>query len=340
MSVPLRWAIVGCGTIADVHVAAIRRNSATRLVAGVDPVAAARERAGAAWGCPTFCSVDEMLRETEVDAACVCAPPAVHRRVAGDLLAAGVHVLCEKPLATTVADAEAMVADARRHGRVLAVSAKFRFVEDLLAARELIAAGAIGEPVCYEVTFCARVPMAGRWNVRPELSGGGVIMDNAPHALDVLAAVLDSEIVRVRAAFSRAAVAAAVEDTAELQFQTKRGTVGRVALSWTYFTKDLDYLMVQGTEGGLRVTWTGGLVRRHGERDWTPFGVGYDKHAAFGRQLEAFVALVRGDGNEAPFGDPVRAVALIEGAYRSGRDGGWQPAPSTTDSVPRAAAAP
>jgi predicted dehydrogenase len=324
VSEPLRCALVGCGAIADAHVEAIRRNPATRLVAGVDPATQARERAGTAWGCPTFSSVEEMLHETDVDAAWVCAPPALHRRLAGELLAAGIHVLCEKPLATTLADAEAMVADARTHGRLLLVSAKFRFAADLLEARRLIDAGAIGEPVYYEVTFCARVPMAGRWNVRPELSGGGVVMDNAPHALDVLGTVLDSDIVRVRAAFSRPTIAPEVEDTAELQLQTERGTLARVALSWTYFTKDLDYLMVQGTEGALRVAWTGGLRRRHGERDWTPFGHGYNKHAAFGQQLDAVLALVRGERDASPFGDPVRAVSLIEEAYRAEREGGWR----------------
>lgn len=331
MSTPVRWAIVGCGAIADAHVEAIRRNPATRLVAGVDPAAPARERAGAAWGCPTFASVEEMLHETDVDAACVCAPPALHRRLAADLLAAGIHVLSEKPLATTLADAEAMVADAGRHGRVLRASAKFRFAADLIEARRLLDDGAVGEPVLYEVTFCARVPMAGRWNVRPELSGGGVVMDNAPHALDVLGTVMDADIVRVRAAFSRPVIASAVEDTAELQLQTEGGTLARIALSWSYFTKDLDYLMVQGTEGALRVAWTGGLRRRHGERDWTPFGKGYDKHAAFGQQLDAFLALVRGERDAslplAGFGDPVCAMALIEEAYRAERDGGWRATP-------------
>lgn len=320
----LRFAIVGCGAIAEAHVAAIRLHSATRLVAGVDPAQGARERARATWGCPTFSSIAEMLRETDVDAACLCAPPALHRRVAGELLQAGIHVLCEKPLAPTVEDAAAIAAAARTSSRVLVVSSKFRFVDDLVEARRLIEAGAIGRPVYYEVTFCARVAMGGRWNLRPEVAGGGVLMDNGCHAVDVLATVLDSPIARLTAAFSSRVLAPEVEDTAELQFQTERGTLGRIALSWTYFAKDLDYLAVQGTEGALRVSWTGGLTRPHGERDWTRFGRGYDKHAAFGQQLEAFVTAVR-DGRLPPgFGDAVGTIALIQQAYRAERERSWR----------------
>ncbi len=140
--------------------------------------------------------------------------------------------------------------------------------------------------------------MAGRWNARPELSGGGAVMGNASHALDVLGSVLDAPIGRVAATFGPRVVAPEVEDTAELWLDTVAGTLARVALSWSYFTEDLDYLMVQGTEGALRVAWTGGLVRLHGARDWAPFG-------AFGRQLEAFIAAVQGEG-----GRPQRASAM------------------------------
>jgi predicted dehydrogenase len=128
----------------------------------------------------------------------------------------------------------------------------------------------------------------------------------------------------VSAAFTRPTIAPDVEDTSEIHFRTRDGTLGRIALSWTYFTKDLDYLMVQGTEGGLRVGWTGGLQRRHGERDWSPFGTGYSKGGAFASQLDAFVGAVRSGPASPDPSEAIRAIGFIEAAYRAADDWRWQ----------------
>jgi predicted dehydrogenase len=335
---PLRVALVGCGFIGAAHAEAVRRHPGAVLAAAVDPAPEARARAEEAWGCPSFPSVDAMLASAEIDAACVCVPPALHRDISLALFDAGVHVLCEKPLATRLADAKAVVQAARRARRVLMVSSKYRFLDDLGEARRRIARGDIGRPVLYEVTFCARVPAASRWLVTPRLSGGGVLMDNGSHAFDVLAEVLDAPVAAVCATFAPPAVCPAVEDTAEILFVTKGGTPGRLALSWTYFTKDLDVLHVQGTEGGIRVAWTGGFYRRHGEREWRPFGTGYDKTAVFARQLDAFLRWIQDGRPTKELGDPLTNLRLIEAAYRSAREKRWVPVPASRGRRSRAAA--
>lgn len=323
MSDRLDVAIVGCGRIAGAHAAALRSRSDARLVAGIDPSQTARLHAAEEWGCAVFVTLEEALEERSLDVAVVCTPPGTHADVASALLEAGIHVLCEKPLATRSADARRMVEAARLHDRVLDVSAKFRHVPDLGEAARRIDAGEIGRPVYYEVTFCAPVDVEDSWSVDPSLSGGGVVMDNGPHALDVLSHVLDAPIARVSAGFSRPVGSGDVEDTAEIQFQTEEGTIGRIGLSWTYFTKDLDYLMVQGTEGGVRVGWTGGKIRRHGEQEWTSFGDGYDKAEAFSRQLDAFLRRVRGErrsGGEAGW----EAVDILAQIYAAEEAGSWK----------------
>ena len=151
-------------------------------------------------------------------------------------------------------------------------------------------------------------------------------MDNAPHALDVLSHVLDSPIRRVTAGTSRATGRADVEDSAEILFATGSGQMGQIALSWTYFSKDLDYLVVHGTEGTLRVGWTGGLRRKHGEREWTPFGSGYDKTSAFGLQLGAIREALTGPHGAAvtpKLGVGFEANEFVEAAYRALDDGSW-----------------
>jgi predicted dehydrogenase len=240
-----------------------------------------------------------------------------------------VHVLCEKPLAVSALDARAMTESARDSELLLAVSAKFRFVDDLVEARRLLEAGVVGRPLNYAVSFCAPVQMDGRWNVQPDVSGGGVVMDNAPHALDVLSHVLDAPIRRVTAGLTGARPACGVEDSAEILFEADSGVLGRVTLSWKYFGKDLDYLVVHGTEGTLRVGWTGGSTRKHGEREWTTFGSGYDKGSAFARQLRAVLDLLKHDDGsgiraEQAFGTGIEALEFIEAAYRSVSNKDWE----------------
>lgn len=318
---PFRVAVIGCGAIGGAHAEAIGAAPDAELVAAVDPSEAMRTRAREAWGCRVFAGLEELLEAEPIDAACVCAPPWRHRGLAQRLLDAGVHVLCEKPLAPTVPDAAAMAERARRADRVLMVSSKFRYVDDLAEARRRIAAGEIGRPVFFEVTFCARVPVEGQWKARPEVSGGGVVMDNGAHAYDVLSVVLDSPLAVVGASFGPRVLAPEVEDTAEVLVRSADGALGRVALSWTYFTKDLDYVMVQGTEGGLRVGWDGGRIRRHGSREWAPFGTGYDKARAFSRQWAAFLDRIRRGAAPDDAEDGLRAIRFIIAAYAASPNG-------------------
>lgn len=309
-----RIAIVGCGAIAQAHAAAIAELPGLELTAVVDSSTDARERASEEFGVPAFASVEELLEGAEIDAACVCTPPATHPDLTEALLLGGVDVLCEKPLAVTSEAARRMMEAADRAGRRLAVSAKFRHVDDLAEAGRRIANGDIGTPLHYAVTFCAPVDVRGRWPSNPDLSGGGVLMDNGPHAFDVLSNVLEATITDVTASLPTPSLAPPVEDTVTLQFRTEDGRTGRVELSWIYFSKDLDYLVVQGTEGTLRVAWTGGQFRRHGEREWLPFGTGYDKLASF-RGVWIEFAAQDTDPKARQF--PVEALELIEQAYRS-----------------------
>jgi predicted dehydrogenase len=318
--VTVRFAIVGYGMIADAHARAIQASGDAELISVVDPDQQARKNAADRCDCSTYASVDQMLAAVRVDAACVCAPPALHRPLSERLLGGGVNVLCEKPLGVTVEDARAMTDFAEEKGLVLAVSSKFRFVQDLHDARRQIDAGAIGQPIFYEVTLCARIPLTQRWNHQPKVSGGGVVMDNGTHAYDILTVVLGQAPIVTSAIFAPRTVNPEVEDTAEILFRTDGRAIGRIALSWTYFTKDLDYLVVQGTKGTLRVGWMGNGIRAHGEADWTAFGSRYQKAEAFGRQLSAFLARVRNPRGVAP-AELMGALDFVERVYEVERFG-------------------
>jgi predicted dehydrogenase len=320
-AVTVRFGIVGYGMIADAHATAIQASGEAALVSVADPAPDARRAAQERWGCSAYESVEQMLHEVEIDAACVCAPPAVHRLLAERLLHAGVHVLCEKPLAVSGQDARAMVDLAEERQLTLAVSSKFRFVPDLSEACRLIQAGTIGQPISCEVTLCARIPITQHWNQRRELSGGGVVMDNGAHAYDIVTVVLGQSPIVTSALFTPRALEPEVEDTAEILFRTDGGAIGRIALSWTYFTKDLDYLVVQGRKGTLRVGWAGSGVRLHGKTDWIPFGSGYRKAEAFRSQLAAFLSTASNPRPAAAPPEMTGALDFVERVYEAERFG-------------------
>lgn len=318
---PRRAAIIGCGAIARSHAAAIDELEELELAAVIDKDRDALARAEAEFGTRGYTDIEAMLTGTAgdggVDVACVCTPPASHRSVAEALFESAIDVLSEKPLATTVEDSRAMIERAEHTGQALHVSDKFRHVADLVEAGERLRAGEIGAPIHYAVSFCAPVNVRGQWPSDPLQSGGGVLMDNGPHAFDVLSHVLDAPMKDLSAVFAKPRLAPPVEDSIQIVFQTESGTTGRIELSWIYFTKDLDYLVVQGEEGTIRVGWTGGQIRRHGDREWASFGSGYDKKAAFRGVWQSFV-------NEIPGTSPTNSGSLalewIDRACSSARD--------------------
>ncbi len=311
-------AIIGCGRIAHAHATAISERGDISLVAVVDPVEEKRREFADTYGGSAYDSIQAMLAESPPDGACLCTPPVMHEEGATELLTSGVHVLCEKPLAISSEEAQSMISQAERAERVLMVSSKFRFVEDLWEARRRIESGKIGPVVHVEVSFCSRLPLVDTWHTQPELSGGGVIMDNGPHAYDVLSVLTgDCKPRVVAAALGRGSANGRVEETAEIIVRLTGESVGRIALSWAYNSATLDYVHVHGSHGELRIAWDGGWVRCNAD-EWEEFGGGYDKGEAFRRMLDRFVKSVRGGIAPERLDRALAAVEFVEVAYQVG----------------------
>ena len=149
---PLRVALVGLGEAAEAHAEALAAHARLTLVAGVDRLAGPRKAFAEAQGCPTVPSVAALLGTTEVDAAVVCTPTATHAELVEELLAGGLHVLCEAPVALTSLEAGRLHEIARNGGRVLMAASHLRFAPDLAELRARLRDGAIGRPVRFEIT--------------------------------------------------------------------------------------------------------------------------------------------------------------------------------------------
>jgi len=249
-----RIAVVGAGAnIWPFHLRAIRAAGLT-VVAVQDVVGGRAKAVGADIGCPATDSLDELLA-VDCDAVAVLAPHREHHALAKAALAAGRHVLVEKPITATVEDARDLVAAARTAGRVLAVCFQQRTRSELVEARRLVRSGALGDvqrvgllatwprPDAYFRTASWRATWAGE--------GGGILINQGQHDLDALCFVAGSPC-SVRAVTRTAVHAIETEDTATALVRWAAGAVGTLHLS----SAELDEpsrLEVTGTGGRLRV---------------------------------------------------------------------------------------
>jgi predicted dehydrogenase len=319
----MRVGIIGLGRAGRVHQDAWRAVPGVEVAAICDPAPAVR-RAARAEKVAAYADPGEMLDAVPLDAVSICSPPVFHAPLALACLERGLDVLCEKPLATNGRAALRMAQAAARTGRTLLLATKFRHVPDLAAARELIAAGEIGEPVAFEIDFSSMVDMRGRWNARRALAGGGVIIDNGCHAFDIVS-YLFGTVTRVHATRLKPVQDIPVEDSATILVGVGRGLVGRIDLSWSLQTGRETYVTIYGSRGTIEVGWRGSRLKVAG-KPVREIGPGYDKHAAHRRMMAAFVGVVAGSARPwiSP-GEGLRTVAAVEAAYHSLRSGSWVP---------------
>ncbi len=319
----LRFGLVGCGRIAQSHIEALAGSELGAVAAVIEPREVAAKAASEQTRSLCFRDHTDPALLAEVDAVIVCTPPATHFEVAQYFLARGKHVLCEKPLTIRPEQATELVGSAQRAGRVLMMASKFRYVDDVIKSKAIIQSGILGDILLYENAFCSKVDMRERWNSDPQVAGGGVLIDNGSHAVDI-ARYLLGPITHVHAETARRAQGLAVEDTMRVRFRSQSGAVGSIDLSWTINKESPHYLGVYGSQGTLLVGWKGSRYRQDGNANWVSFGAGYDKITAFRAQIENFIATTRDAA--APLITPADALAsvrVVEAAYRSVAAQSW-----------------
>jgi predicted dehydrogenase len=324
-SKPLKSVLIGCGKMAHSYATIIDGHPDLKLSAVIDVNPEAARAFGASFGCTFFTSVDQYLAGNNLaDCGIVCTPPSGHAEIACQLMQRGMSVLCEKPFALDSTEAGKMLQLSRTFGVQLMMGSKFRYVSDIIHARGLIQAGILGQMLSFEIDFRDMVDMRNRWNIKPEISGGGVLIDSGSLAVDVVR-YLFGPVMGVRAEEARRIQSNSVEDTARMELRTESGVIGTINLSWTIRNTSDDYIRVYGTQGNLCIGWKKSRYRPHGAVDWVSFGEGYNTLKALSRQMSNFVEVVVEDGiPEAVAEDGFESVSLIEMAYVSMRTGAWQ----------------
>ena len=313
----LRFGLVGAGGIARSYLQVFAGLPDTAIVGVVDVDAAAANRLSVALDAESARSIEELIAKTDLDAVIVCTPPDSHPRVALAAIGAGLGVLCEKPLAIGIDAARTMVAAAAAEGVPFTMATKFRFVEDVIKAQELVQSGVVGEIIQLENTFASRVDMRNRWNSDRAVSGGGVLIDNGTHSVDIARYFL-GPIQDVLVVERPRTQGLAVEDSVQLLLRTASEATATIDLSWSYDNTTDTYLQVYGTDGALRVGWRESAYRENRAEEWVRFGTGYDKVRCMRRQVENFCAALRGREPLAiTAADAIASVQVISAAYRS-----------------------
>jgi predicted dehydrogenase len=321
----LRFGVVGAGNIAQVYLR-LFDDLIDAAIVGVadfrpDVAAAAATRAGAT----PYATVEDLLDAEAPDAIVVCTPPDTHPDIALAAIERRVAVLCEKPLATRIGPAQTMMAAAQDTGVPLTMATKFRFVDDIVRAQELVAAGALGELIQIENRFASRIDMRARWNSDPAVSGGGVLIDNGTHSVDIARSFL-GPIHEVLVVEGPKIQNLEVEDSVQVLLRAASGATATIDLSWSYDHATDAYLELYGSAGVLRVGWHSSELRANDAVAWTRFGGGYDKITCMRAQVSNFCAALRG---EEPMritdADAIASVQVIDACYRSLTLGDWTP---------------
>ena len=321
----LRVGIVGCGGIARAHVGGYRSIPGVDIVSVHDVVAQAAEAMAKDTDARIAKSPQEMADVDDLDAVSICTPPALHLEHSKPFLEAHIPVLCEKPLEAN-AHAATRLAEAVRRSRTLFMTAFcHRFHPAIIELKKLIDGDVLGKPVLFRNIFGGYLPLKGNHRADPELSGGGVIIDNGSHAVDLFRHLV-GEPTSVRAVTGDVMQKLAIEDFGMIVLDRRGKAFGEITSSYSLKVCG-NWVEWYGTKGTAMVSyWNAGepdlKYKVEGQPDWT--AVDCTAHPdRFTGEITHFIECVR-TGKKKPaisVDDGYRASAIIQAAYESAAKG-------------------
>lgn len=257
----LRVGVIGCGSIAQHrHLPEYLANKNVELVAVCDINEDRVKEVADKYEVAAYTNYEELLSGGTVDAVSVCTPNYLHAPISIAALNAGLHVLCEKPMATSKQEAEAMIAAAKESGKKLMIAHNQRFVPSHQRARQLIANGEIGKIYSFRTAFGHGGPegwsVDGKesWFFEKDKAFVGAMGDLGVHKTDLLRYVLGEEITEVGSFVETSAKNFAdVDDNAVCVLKTESGIIGTLAASWAYVSKEDNSTIIYGEKAILRL---------------------------------------------------------------------------------------
>ena len=263
----IRVGIIGCGKIAQVrHIPEYAANPHAEVYGFYDINQERTQQLAAQYGGKAFATYEELLADSTIEAVSVCAANHAHAEITIAALKAGKHVLCEKPMAVTLPECEAMVAAAKESGKYLMIGQNQRLAKAHSKAKELIEQGAIGKVLTFRTIFGHGGPET--WSIDPgknvwffdkTKAAMGAMADLGIHKTDMIQYVLGTRIAKTQAVLTtldkRDATGGliGVDDNAICIYQMENGVIGTMTASWTYYAAEDNTTVIYGTKGELRL---------------------------------------------------------------------------------------
>jgi len=257
----VRVAVIGCGSISKYrHIPEYANNANVELVAFVDPIIERAELYANEHGAQAFSDYKEMLAAVKPDAVSVCTPNYLHAEMTIEAAKAGAHVLVEKPMAVTDAEAAAMIEVTNAHNVKLMVGHNQRFVPAHEKAKEILQSGVLGKVLTFRTSFghpgpdAWSIDGADSWFFRKEEAIMGAMGDLGVHKSDLIRWMLDDEVSEI-AAFVGTLDKKDTEsdDNSSCILRMKSGAIGTLVASWTYYKGEDNSTILWCENGVMRV---------------------------------------------------------------------------------------
>ena len=259
--------IIGCGKIAQVrHIPEYAENPDAKLAAFFSPNRARAQEQADKYGGKVYDTAEALLADPEIDAVSICAANYAHAELSIQALNAGKHVLCEKPMATTLADCEAMVECAKKNGKFLMIGHNQRLAKAHMEAKRLIDEGLIGDIITFRTSFGHGGPET--WSISPgknvwffdkKKAAMGVMADLGVHKTDLIQYLTGQRVVRTTARLvtldkrGEDGELIGVDDNAVCIYEMSGGAFGTMTASWTYYGAEDNSTVLYGTKGIMRI---------------------------------------------------------------------------------------
>jgi len=345
----LRVGLIGLGGVAEAHLTGYKEVDRIEVVAGAEIREDRLKQMVEKWGFKGYLSYEEMLEKENLDIACVLVPARLHREVTEKAAEYGVHVLCEKPMAITLDDAEAMIKKCEKEGVKFCYGATYRFLSACRKAKEMIDKNMLGNIMLLMETL---VGGKGFKNFRDAGSqhypvggpgGGGMgLVDHGIHLIDMFMWLTASEVESV---FGRGNYSGQTPGTEYLTMISKNGAIGQLVYNEATFSSDMPYegifswggswdinynlilgggwdvqpgnFRVHGEKGALRVFHYANKLFFFGENKQEQVPLLHQPMPGnFMLQMESFAnRLIRGEEPEVTGYDGLRALQVLLAAY-------------------------
>lgn len=323
----LKAAVIGVGSMGRNHARVYREMDGVELVAVEDRNPQTAAKVGKGFAVPYYSDYVKMIEETQPDLVTLAVPTSLHHEVALDLMARGIHVLVEKPIASTVEQGQEMIEASQKQGVVLAVGHIERFNPAVMELRRRLREGMAGR--IYKIHAERLSPYPSR------IQDAGVVIDLASHDIDLLRYLMHEDIIRLYGETLRS-INSDREDMFNGMVRFRGGAVGVLDVNWMTPTK-IRRMTITGARGMFRCDllsqelffyeneigpsqWDALSVLR-GVSEGNILGIRIQRHEPLAAELSDFVDAVRDGRQPTVTGyDGLETLRLAQAFMRSGRD--------------------